>query len=336
MKLIYQLSLAALALLPALPARALWPAYNDGDVLLVFRESQLASYIYPSGLNDVEYNLGSVTNYLGKTNGYTTTVTGWNLSQVQGVYGTDLTGVSVILIAATSPTNLNPTAYFSAALPQSFWLNGVEPYNTAYNVSPSVWQSFWSRINSVGTRPALYLPANQQVTSPTAYSFAPASVLSYDTIVSGGNAVSGVPLAAGSSGTIYQDWLAQFGGGAPFTVQATVPGSFGFLAVPATNSVVKLLDPYIGTFTITAAGVLTFTAGPPTSVVTGVTRSGNTSTVSFSTGLSGSYSLLYTNKISGSTNWPAVGSALVGDGNTNSLTYTSADPAGFFRVVRTP
>ena len=186
------------------------------------------------------------------------------------------------------------------------------------------------------SRPGLYLPASQYVNSPDAYSFAPSSILAYDTIVSSGNYVSGVPLAAGHNNIVNQDWLAQFGGFAPFTVEGVVPGSFGFLAVSATNSAVKPLDTYIGTFTIATNGVLTFTAGPLTPVVTGVARSGSTSLVSFSTGLSGHYSLLFTNKLSGSTNWPVVGSSLVGDGNTNSLTYTSTDPAGFFRVVRTP
>jgi hypothetical protein len=327
MKKLFQLSLAVLALLPALSARA-W-TYKDGDVLLVFRESAIPSQ-YPSPNNDVEFDIGSVTNFLGRTNGYTATVTGWTLSQVTSVYGADLTGVSVVLIAAKSPTNANPTAYFSAALPQGLWLNGVEPYRTAYNVSPSVWQSYWTKINAIGTSPGLYLPAAQQTAS---YSFSPSSILSYDNIVSSGNYV-----AAGSQGTINADWLPQFGGSAPFTIEGVAPGSFGFVAVPATNqAAVKLLDSYIGTFTITAAGALTFTAGPPPPVVTGIKHSGGTSTVSFSTVLSGNYSLIYTNKLGGpSTNWPVVGSSLVGDGNTGSLNYSSADSAGFFKVVRTP
>jgi hypothetical protein len=331
MKKLFQLSLAVLTLLTAWPARA-W-TYNEGDVLLIFRESAIPS-TYPSPNNDVEFDIGSVTNFLGKTNGYTRTVTGWALSQVQAVYGSDLTGVSVILIAATSPTNASPTAYFSAALPQSFWLNGVEPYKTAYNVSPSVWQGFWTKINSIGTRPALYLPAAQQT---AAYSFSPSSILSYDAIVSSGvKGVSGLPLAAGSQQTVYQDWLPQFGGSAPFTVEGVAPGSFGFLAVAPSTAADKPLDSYIGTFTIDNLGNLTFTAGPPTPVVTGITRAGNVNTVSFTTGLSGNYSLAYTNKLGGPTNWPVVGGSLVGDGNTNSLNYTSADTAGFFKVVRTP
>jgi hypothetical protein len=326
MKNIFRLALAALALLPAFPARA-W-TYKDGDVLLVFRESAIPS-TYPSPNNDVEFDLGSVTNFLGKTNGYTTTVTGWTLSQVTSVYGSDLTGVSVILIAATSPTNSTPTAYSSAALPQSVWLNGVEPYNAAYNLSPSVWQSFWTKINSIGTRPGLYLPVGQQTAS---YSFSPSSILSYDRIVSSDNYVK-----AGAQNTINADWLAQFGGTAPFTVEGVAPGSFGFLAIPASTTTPRPLDAYIGTFTITAAGVLTFTAGPPQPSLTGVARSGNTSTVSFSTVLSGNYGLVYTNALGGAlTNWPSVGGTLVGDGNTNSLTHIITGNAGFYGVVRSP
>jgi len=326
MKTIIYWTLAVLAL--AAPALTRAWTYKDGDVLLIFRESAVPS-TYPSPNSDVEFDLGSVTNFLDRTNGYTTTVTGWDLTKVQAVYGSDLTGVSVVLIAATNPTNASPTAYFSAALPQSFWLNGVEPYNTAYNVSPSVWQGFWSKINAIGTRPGLYLPASQQT---AAYSFSPSSILSYDRIVSSDNYVK-----AGAQSTINADWLPQFGGFAPFTVEGVAPGSFGFLAVPSSTAAVKPLDTYLGTFTIDNLGNLTFTAGPPTPVVTGITRSGNTNTVSFSTGLSGNYSLLYTNQLrSQSTNWPVVSGPVVGDGNPNWLTHVSTDGAGFYNVVRTP
>ena len=325
MKKLFSFSLAALALLPALPAAA-W-TYKDGDLLLIFRESALPG-TFPSPNNDVEFDLGSVTNFLGKPAGYTTTVTGWDPTVVQAVYGSDLTGVSIILIATTSPTNASPTAYFSAALPQSFWLNGVEPFRTAYSVSPSVWQGFWSKINAVGSRPGLYLPASQRTAS---YSFSPSSVLSYDRIVASDNYVK-----AGGQEVIYTDWLPQFGGFAPFTVEGVAPGSFGLVAVAASTAASKPLDSYVGTFTIDTSGNLTFTAGSPTPVITGIAQTGNTSAISFTTGLSSSYSLEYANDLAGGGNWSAVGSSLVGDGNTNSLTYTSTDNAGFFRVVRSP
>jgi hypothetical protein len=83
--------------------------------------------------------------------------------------------------------------------------------------------------------------------------------------------------------------------------------------------------------------VLTFTAGPPQPRVTAIKRSGTNNTISFSTTLSGSYGLVYTNALGGSyTNWPSVGGTLVGDGNTNSLTHSAIGNAGFYGVVRTP
>src|ERR1700761_3867839 len=108
------LSSVALLVLLATPLARAW-SYNNGDLLLVFRADNY----------DVEYDLGSVTNLLGQTNGYTTTITGWDPSLVTGLFGANLTGVDVVLLAATSPTNATPTA----------WLSGSEPNTTAYEVS---------------------------------------------------------------------------------------------------------------------------------------------------------------------------------------------------------
>src|ERR1700722_11469911 len=102
MKKIILLTIALLALEAAPLARA-W-SYNDGDLLLIFRE---ASH------NDVEFDLGNINtvNMLGHTNGFTTTVTGWNAGLVTSTFGSDLTGVSIILAAATSQANPTPTAW---------------------------------------------------------------------------------------------------------------------------------------------------------------------------------------------------------------------------------
>ncbi|HSY43882.1 MAG TPA: hypothetical protein VK811_08210, partial [Candidatus Acidoferrum sp.] len=65
MKKILLPAVALLALLAAPLARA-W-SYNDGDLLLIFRDQ--------GGNYNVEYDLGSVNSLLGQTNGYTTTIT---------------------------------------------------------------------------------------------------------------------------------------------------------------------------------------------------------------------------------------------------------------------
>jgi hypothetical protein len=294
------LTLAALAALAALPAHA-WP-YQDGDALLIFRES---------GFNDVEFDLGAVGQFLTQTNGYTTTVTNWDLGLVTSTFGADLTGVSVILLATTSSTNASPVA----------WLSGVDPNTTAYNVTGSQWHSqLYSTINSIGTRPLIYQAPTAGASS---YSLSPTYVAAYDNIVSAGGQ--------------YTAFLPYLGGNSPFVVERVIPGSFEFWGIQPSTSTPKPADALIGTFAISAAGALTFVAGPPPSKITGITRAGGASAVAFSTEVGGNYWLTYTNQLGGpSSAWPVVGGPVSGTGSSQSLNHTGSDSNGFYRVVRTP
>ena len=290
---------AALGLLAALPAQA-W-TYHDGDLLLIFRKS---------GHNNVEFDLGSVSNYLGKPNGYTTTVTGWDLSLVTSVFGTDLTGVKVVLLATTSPTNANPTA----------WLSSAEPNTTAYNVGLSEWTAnLHGTINAIGSRP-IY-PFNVPPNEANAYSIDPGGqygAASYDYTVSGGNF----------------NFISKLGGNAPFAVEQAASGSLDFWAIQPTAVYPNPPPDYlVGTFTITSNGVLKFIAGPRASNIIGVARSGNVSAVQFTTTVGNTYSVAYTNKLGGAAAaWPVDATTLVGNGKVNTINHTSSDSAEFYRV----
>lgn len=304
MKKFHLTALTALVLLATPLARA-W-TYSDTDALLIFRAS---------GFNDVEFNIGNVSQFTNLAAGTTITVSGWNASLATGTFGSDLTGVSVIVAATTSP--------FAAS--KASWLSGQDTgVIVTDGGTPSSWQSkFWSSINAIGTKPILNTvpPA-----STNAYSIDPSSAdtqgASYDYIVTGGGTRA--------------SQIAYLGGNAAFNVEGLVPSSFAFWRIaPSTTA------KYIGTFTITTNGVLTFTAGPLTVVtapiITGITRSGNISTVSFTTIASGNYWLNYTNTLTGSsTNWPIAGGPIAGDGGNHSLTHTNAGGLGFYRVSRTP
>ena len=291
MKSIILTTLAALTLLTTPQARA-W-TYNDGDVLLVFRR----------GSQDVEFDLGSVTNFLGKTNGYTTTVTGWDLSLVTGTFGS-LTGVKFVLLAAGDPTN---------------WLSSAEPNTTAYNISASAADTLYGVISAVGTRP-LY-PIAIPTAGANSYSIDTGGQYagsSYDSIVSGGH-FSGI---------------AKLGGNAPFTVEQSIPGLLDFWAITSTDVYPNSPpDQLIGTFTISAGGVLTFVAGPRPSTIIGVNHSGNISTVQFTTTVGNTYSVVYTNQLGGAAaTWPVDATTLVGDGKINAINHTSSGGAEFYRV----
>jgi hypothetical protein len=297
-------AIALLTLLAAPLARA-W-SYSDGDLLLVFRED---------GFTNIEYDLGSVSNLLGHANGFTTTITGWNPSLVLNQYNGDLTGVSIVLIAATSPAPANPTP--------TAWLSGSEPNTTAYNVSSTSWSSdLHSIIAGVGNKPVIPFGVTPAPVIPTnAYAIKPSGIqggASYDFIVSG-TGFNNIP---------------KLGGHSPFTVEQTIPGSFDFWAIQPTSIYPNSPpDQLVGTFTITSAGVLTFVAGPRQSVITGVNPSGNVSTIQFTTTVGNHYSVAYTNNIGAKTAWPVDANTLVGDGNIDTINHTNANPgAEFYRV----
>ena len=302
MKKLYLSALAAAALLAAPQARA-W-TYTDGDVLLIFRQNNF---------NNVEFKLGNISQFTNAPIGTPIPVTGWSLGLVTSVFGNDLTGVSTVVIATTSPYANTKTSWVSGNVPGG-------PVNEP--LTPSGWQSkYWSTINSVGIKP---IQNTATAIPPNAYSLAQADVSAYDFIVTG-------------SGT--RPLQVQFlGGNAAFNVEGLVPGPFAFWRVaPGGNAV------YAGTFKITADGTLTYTAGPYAVVtpptILGVTRAADVSTVSFSTVNGGNYYLTFANSLTGgsSTNWPVVSGPVTGTGGNQSLTHTnSVDSAGFYRIYRTP
>jgi hypothetical protein len=144
---------------------------------------------------------------------------------------------------------------------------------------------------------------------------------SYDYVASGGT-YNGIP---------------QFGGGAPFIVEQTIPGLLDLWAIQATGSTPLPPDNLVGTFRISVNGVLTFVAGPRPSNILGVTREGGVNTVSFTTTVSGTYRLAYANGLSvPRSGWAVAAGAVAGDGKTHSLSHTNASSVGFYGVEITP
>jgi len=295
MKKLILLTLAALALLNAPLARA-W-TYTPGDVLLIFRKGNF----------NVEYDLGSINNYLGKTNGYTVTVSGWSQSFLTNSLGSinDLgSPTSVIVLASGGTTN---------------WVTSAEPNVTAYQGSLQQAQSLNNLINSVGNNPPFYISATN-----TAYKIDTGGVTkraSYDYIVSG----------AGTR----TSFIGSLGGAVPFTVEQPLPGYLDFWQVGNTTVYPgSPADKLIGTFNIDTNGVLTFVAGPRASTVTSVSHAGNTSAVSFTTTVGNTYNLAYTNKLGGAVStWPVDGTPVTGDGTVKTINHTTTGPVEFYRIA---
>jgi len=305
-----QIILSAFALVTVLaaPAAQAW-SYSDGDLLLIFRAT---------GHNNIEYDLGSVSNLLGQPNCYTTNLSGWDSSLLTTEFGSDLSGVKVILAATTSSANATPTA----------WVSSPDPNIKAYNIGAAAWTAnLHGTINSLGVRPENPFDVPAAVATPTnAYIISPFDPqlggASYDYIVSGGNFNS----------------IATWAGKAPFStvpVEQTIPGSFDFWAVQPTGIYPNSPpDKLIGTFSVTTNGVLKFVAGPRPPAIVEISRTGNTSAIQFTTTVGNTYSVAYTNQLgAAATTWPVDATTLVGDGKIDTLNHTNAgDAAEFYRV----
>jgi len=298
MKHILPLTLVGLVLLGTPPARG-GTTYQDGDVLLIFRQA---------GLNDVEYDLGNISQFTNHPNGYAAAVTGWDPTVATGVFGTDLTGVSVIVASTTSLTNANRTS----------WLSSGDPSALISDVLPTTWQgNLWSVINSIGNRPKTYLPAE---TFP--YSLNPGGSASYDYVVSGG-------------GQNEFD-LPQLGGNVNSTVEQVMPGLFGFWAIQP-HATPEPAATQLGSFYMDASGNLTFIVGPPEPAIVATTRAGNVVTVTFATLPVGAYSLVYSPTLGNPVStWTVVSGPVSGNGSNQSLTHSTAGSAGYYEVVFTP
>ncbi len=116
-----------------------------------------------------------------------------------------------------------------------------------------------------------------------------------------------------------------------------------FELLPGTSAAGTLNQPgrYLGTFELTSAGNLSFvvaSAAPPAPTLTGITRVGDVSTVSFTTAAGFTYRLRrtgaegLTTPISG---WTSLGTT-TGTGSTASLQDNSPGGPGFYAVEVTP
>jgi hypothetical protein len=237
-------------------------------------------------------------------------VTNWSLNLVTSTFGSDLTtngdSVTVLLVANSS----------AAA---TTWLSSSDPNTAAYRPSTSSQGSVSGVINNLGLYPPIYnIPTNSVAKSYVIGATAPKyKYASYDYIVSGGTYNVG-----------------SLGGHAPFPVEQDIPGSLDFWAIQTySSSAAPQPDSLVGTFNITAAGGLTFVAGPRAATITGVSRAGNVSAVSFTTTVGNTYAVAYTNQLGGAAAWPVDATTLVGDGYTHTLNHTnSGDAAEFYNI----
>ena len=273
--------------------------YFDSDLLLVFRKD---------GFNDVEFNLGSVSNYLGKAVGTKLTVSNWDTNLVRATYNNSLASVKFLLVAATSATDSSRRIWSTSAQ--------LNPATPPTDLSGSRWGQLRSKLSFVGTE-ATNITAGSASQS---YVVASSDLSSYTYIVSDGGQVDAATIA----------------GLEPFPVETENPATLLFYELKISNLSVKPAAALIGSFSLESSGALTFTAGPlssplPQPRITSITRAGSVSTISFTTTNNASYRLRYTADLATGA-WTTLPTVVAGDGANKTLTDNTSGPQRFYTV----
>jgi hypothetical protein len=277
--------------------------YQNRDVILVFRKD---------GFNDVEFNLGVVDRFLSLTNGQQLNITNWDSSLALSTYGDLTAGVQTALVASTTVN----------ATDRVVWVTSGEPATIPVDRTPSQWQQLWSKTDAIGQKPAEFTQTN----SAPSIAVSPTLCPSFTYIESNGGSAPGL--------------VAKLGGTSAITVVATVPASLKFYEIRPSLVTPKPPSKLVGSFTITAQGALTFTAGsgsnPPLDAtqITGVSAGTNAVTITFNTVAGAKYRLRYSDTLSANlAAWSVGTDSVAGAGAPASLLDHALPPKTRFYAV---
>lgn len=125
---------------------------------------------------------------------------------------------------------------------------------------------------------------------------------------------------------------------ANFTKSGQVVRSDFYQLTPASSPYGSQKGVLMGYFELNTNGVMTYVAYPSsTPAFTSISRAGNVNTISYTTGLYGTYTLRGTNSAgltAAQTNWPAIGSPLTsGDTAVHTVQDTTTDANKFYTIT---
>lgn len=326
-KIVHRLKLvlcaAATLLAASTQVQATTFGYTNGNVLLCFRKADPTTYNSLGG-NDLVVNIGPIAYFT-------------NLSANQKVTIANYTGTQLGQVA-TNSVGWSAWAFFDESL-------GATP-NTLFMTRPRA---------SLNIKTAPYA-----IKSHNSYGYV---IGDLGSIVQGAmdNAANNYSTFSSSSAVLESDsWnegegssLSYFSGlGATFDFYSSfqadpeqyTPANFTTSGKPLRSdfywlypsSAPNLKAIYLGYFELSTNGVMTYTAYPVDApAIVSFTRNGTTSTVTFTTGTIGTYTLRGTNSLTSGTsktNWPAI-SSVAGDGNNHSLSDVTASGNKFYIIT---
>jgi hypothetical protein len=302
-------------------------AYNSGDLILGFRQVN-------GPAPDLVVNIGQASIYDAVAPGQSLVVGNLSANQLNTAFP-DLNEINWSVTGAVR--GLGDPNYPA----QTIWA-------TAARTDTNVQSVPWLRRNQYGQGGPASQFAAVGNNATTYSSVQPASPTNTTTGVviplSDPNAYT--PLVQNQDNQSASDFNGNFQG----SVENTTPVGFTSLEplsrsdlyelIPGTTAggTVNTPGKWVGYFDLTPDGTLTFTAAttaPPRPTITGVQRSGNVATVSFTTANSVTYRLRATNTAGLTTpvaTWSTSGVTVTGNGSVQSLQDTNASDIRFYAV----
>lgn len=289
-------------------------SYNNGDLLIGFRATAGGTY-------DLVVNAGPVSTFTNLATGSKITISSLSGSLLKAAFG-DTNNLSWSAFADIDKTNFMTRARADLNTQSDPWgrYSSTSQGTTA------------SKINGVGT--GAYNLGLAQAAGPNNTATAlvePESANAAPTYSYFSMLGAGLNWGGSFQGNPEQDTPAGFTtGGQP------VRADFYWL-IPGGTTVSHPPGTYLGYFEFNTNGVMTYTAGPSVSVtvraqIVSITRVGNTATISFTTGSSGTYTLLATSDPTvPRASWTVV-SSVAGNGLTNSIPETSTSTARYYTI----
>jgi hypothetical protein len=309
---------AALLLAASTQIHANTFGYANGDVLICFRSA-------PFGSTDLIVDAGPISYFTNLAANTTVNITAYTGTQLAQVGTNDLAWSAWAYFDNTaSPAELQNTIYLTN--PRSDLNTQTTPYTCRTSSSQNLTISKLGAISAGAVNNANYSGLNTST-----------AVLESESYNLNNSAVS-YYIGLGSTLDFGKTFQAQPDQYTPsdFTTGGVPVRADLYWLEPATG---KPDAKFLGYFQLSTNGLMTYTAYPSATVATPVilsfTRIGSTSTVTFTTGSIGTYTLRGTNStglLTSRTNWPAI-SSVSGNGSSRSLMDITTGSRKFYSIT---
>jgi hypothetical protein len=303
------------ALLTSVAASGVWAGtltnYAVGDVLICFRKE-----------NDMVVDAGQISTLTNATPNQRIPITGYT--------GTQLGDVGTNGVSWSAFTWLSDNTLF------------VTKARTSVSYQTAPWQAKSSSAQhlTVGRMASIPPGALDELNLLVYPDSTSTAVIEEDSSAGNPNYVNGVSYHDALAGAYGGQFNGTFVGNPEnttlntFTISGKVVRSDFYQMTPTGG---YALGKWLGYFELSTNGAMTYVAYPSTTpVIVSINRSGSTTTITYTTGLYGTYTLRGTNSLTSGTamtDWPAITTLTSGDTAAHTITDTTTDNIRFYTIT---